>query len=199
MMLALRTVQIYRVFLYNPFQRMQLYGKHGRVLIADIEEILLLNVIGLLLRTEDGCYEHKPLVKSRGRYKPINSAKIMLIKGPVPTPYTIVQHSFRVKFRMRRMVSSLRISLVFPHDYICTSLIVRKSYQLQCPSYFDNRNTSFVIKFEPFAELTDILCVQCETSSGYWHKHKLKGAVYSPNLGQENPSHEPSIPLPSRN
>ena len=91
---------------------------------------LLLNVIGLLLRTEDGCYEHKPLVKSRGRYKPINSAKIMLIKGPVPTLYTIVQHSFRVKFRMRRMVSSLRKSLVFPHDYICTSLIVRKSYQL---------------------------------------------------------------------
>ena len=83
-----------------------MYGKHGRVSIADIEEILLLNVIGLLLRTEDGCYEHKPLVKSGGRYKPINSAKIILIKGPFPTPYTIVQHSFRLKFRMRRMVSS---------------------------------------------------------------------------------------------
>ena len=34
----------------------------------------------------------------------------------------------------------------FPHDYICTFLI-----------YFNNRNTSFVSKFAPFPELTDIL------------------------------------------
>ena len=32
-------------------------------------------------------------------------------------------------------------------------------------------------------ELTDILLrEQCETSNGYWHKHKLQEAVYYPNL-----------------
>ena len=60
--------------------------------------------------------------------------KRMLIKGPVPTPYTIVQHSFRLTFRKRRMVSSLLlfisrawdvlVLLIFPHDYICAFLIV---------------------------------------------------------------------------
>ena len=33
--------------------------------------------------------------------------KRMLIKKPVPTPYTIVQHSFRLTFRKPRIVSSL--------------------------------------------------------------------------------------------
>ena len=43
---------------------------------------------------------------------------------------------------------------------------------------------SFVIKVKPFPELTDILLPErCESSGGYWHKHKLEGAVYSPNLG----------------
>ena len=60
--------------------------------------------------------------------------KRMLIKGPVPTPYTVVQHSFRLTFRKRRMVSSLLlfisrawdvlVLLIFPHDYICAFLIV---------------------------------------------------------------------------
>ena len=37
-----------------------------RVSIVDIEEILLLNVAGLMLRTgsEGACYEHMPLDKS---------------------------------------------------------------------------------------------------------------------------------------
>ena len=37
-----------------------------RVSIVDIEEILLLNVAGLIFRTdsEGGCYEHMPLDKS---------------------------------------------------------------------------------------------------------------------------------------
>ena len=33
--------------------------------------------------------------------------KTLPIKGPVPTPNMIVQHSFRLAFRKRRMVSSL--------------------------------------------------------------------------------------------
>ena len=33
--------------------------------------------------------------------KTMNSAKIMLIKAPVPAPYTIFQHSFWLTFRKR--------------------------------------------------------------------------------------------------
>ena len=46
------------------------------------------------------------------------------------------------------------------------------------------------MEFKTFPELTDILLrEQCETSGGYWHKHKLeRGRVFS-----ENPSHEQSI------
>ena len=68
MMFARRMIHKYRVFLNTTFQRMQLYGQNGRVSIVDIEEILLLNVVGPMLRTsrtvlEGGCYEHMPLVK----------------------------------------------------------------------------------------------------------------------------------------
>ena len=40
------------------------YGQNGCVSIIDIEETLLFNVAGLLLRNgfEDACYEHVPLV-----------------------------------------------------------------------------------------------------------------------------------------
>ena len=55
---------------------------------------------------EDSCYEHIPQVKS-GKDNQWIQLKIILIKGPVPTPYTIAQHSFRLTFRKRRMVSSL--------------------------------------------------------------------------------------------
>ena len=158
---------------------------------------------------EDGCYENMPQVKSGEDGQRIQ-LKRMLIKGPVPTRHTIVQHSFRLTFRKRRMVSSLLfisrawdvlILHLFPLEYICAFLIAWKSYRFQFPSYFNNRNTSFVIKFKPFPELTDILlCEQCETSSGYWHKHQLEGAVYSPK--PRFPKYIPraiNSPLPSRN
>ena len=93
------------------------------------------------------------------------SLKRMLIKGPVTTPYTIVQHSFRLTFRKRRMLSSLLlfilraldllILLASPHDYICAFLIVWKSYQFKLPSYFNNRNTSFVVNFKPALSWAD--------------------------------------------
>ena len=65
MILATRVIRIYQIFLYTSFQRMWLYGQNGRVSIVHIEEILLLNVVGLMLRIgfEDCCYEHIPLVK----------------------------------------------------------------------------------------------------------------------------------------
>ena len=59
---------------------------------------------------------------------------------------------------------------------------------------------SFVIKVKPFPELTDILLPErCESSGGYWHKHKLEGAVYSPNLGfQKSIPRAINSPLPSK-
>ena len=72
------------------------------------------------------------------------------------------------------------IFLVFPHDYICAFLIVWKSNHLLSLSYFNNRTTSFLIKFKPFPELTNILLrEQCKTSGGCWNKHKLRATVYS--------------------
>ena len=58
-----------------------------------------------------------------------------------------------------------------------------------------------LIKFKPFPELTDILLRdQCETSGGYWHKQKLEGAVYSPNLSfRKYIPRAINSPLPSRN
>ena len=86
---------------------------------------------------KDACYEHISLVKS-GEDNQWIQLERMLIKGSVPAPYTIVQHSFRLTFRKRRIVSSLLmfisrvwdilILLVFPHDYICAFLVVWKSY-----------------------------------------------------------------------
>ena len=81
-----------------------------------------------LLRTgfEDACYEHIPLIKS-GEENPWIQLKRILIKGPVPTRYMIVQYSFRLTCRKRIIVNSLLfisrawdqlILLVFPHDYI---------------------------------------------------------------------------------
>ena len=48
---------------------------------------------------------HIALVKSQEDNQWIQ-LKGMLIKGPVPTTYTIVQHSFRLTFRERRTVRS---------------------------------------------------------------------------------------------
>ena len=43
--------------------------------------------------------------------------------------------------------------------------------------------------------MTDILLrEQSETSGGYWHQHKLEGAVYSPNLGSAKPPHSHQFP-----
>ena len=57
------------------------------------------------------------------------------------------------------------------------------------------------MKFEPFPELTNILLREkCETSGGYWHKHKLEEAVYSPNLSlRKSIPRAINSPLPSRN
>ena len=78
-----------------------------RISIVDIEEILLFNVVHLMLCIgfEDACHEHIPLTKSGE-----DDQRIQLIKGPVPTAYTIVPRSFQLTFRKRRMV---RFSLLF--------------------------------------------------------------------------------------
>ena len=57
----------------------------------------------------------------------------------------------------------------------------KKILSIVVSSYFSNWNTSFVMKFKPFPELTDILlCEQYETSGGYWHKLKHeRGRLFS--------------------
>ena len=68
-------------------------------------------------------------------------------------------------------------------------------------SYFNNSNKSFVIKFKPFPEPTDILLrEQSETSGGYCgYKRTLEGAVYSPNVGfRKSIPRGINSPLPSR-
>ena len=51
-----------------------------------------------------------------------------------------------------------------------------------------------MIKFKPFPELADILLrEQCETSGGYWHKHKLEGAVYSQKINPTSYQFPPAL------
>ena len=63
---------------------------------VNFEESLLFSVVSLMPRTgfEDACNEHIALVKS-GEDNQWIQLRRMLIKEPVFTPYTIVQHSFR--------------------------------------------------------------------------------------------------------
>ena len=66
------------------------------------------NVVSRMLHTGfiDDYYEHIPLIKS-GEDNQWIQFKRMLIKGPVPSPNTTSQNSFRLTVRKRRMVSSL--------------------------------------------------------------------------------------------
>ena len=59
----------------------------------------------LCIGFEDACHEHIALTKLGE-----DNQSIQLIKGPVPTAYTIVPRSFQLTFRKRRMV---RFSLLF--------------------------------------------------------------------------------------
>ena len=68
------------------------------------------------------------------------SLRKMLIEGPVPTPCTIVQHSFRLTFRKGRMVSSLLLSIsralipihvyLYPLSFHMTTFALFLSYLL---------------------------------------------------------------------
>ena len=88
---------------------------------------------------EDDFYEHIPQVKS-GEDKQWIKLKRMLITGPVPTPYTTVQHFFPADIPKAKNGEFLIavyfgwdvliLSLVFPHDYVCIFLIVWQSFQL---------------------------------------------------------------------
>ena len=154
-----------------------------------------------MLRTgfQEGCYEHIPPFKS-GEDNQWIQLKIMLIKGACShtvhdcSAFLLVDISQAKNGEFLTVVISrawdVIIFLVFPHDYICTFLI-----------YFNKRNTSFVSKFAPFPELTDILLrKRCETSGRYWHKHELEGAMYYCNLGfRKSVPRAISSLLPSRN
>ena len=76
---------------------------------------------------EGTCYEHILLVKSGENYQCIQ-LKRMLIRGSVPTPNTILQAK-NSELLIIVYFTHLRCT-IFPNDYICTFLIVWKSYQL---------------------------------------------------------------------
>ena len=107
MMLATRIIHIYWYF-YTLLSKGCSFMAKMDVSIVDIEDILFFNVVGLVLRAgfEDACYEHIPPVKS-GKINQRIQVKRMLIKGSVPTLYTIVPHSFRMTFRKLRVVRFL--------------------------------------------------------------------------------------------
>ena len=99
----------------------------------------------------------------------------MLIRGPFPTPNTIVQHSFRLS---KAKNGELLIVAYFTRlrcthtPCLSTLLHLRFSYRwkilsIVVPSYFDNRNISFVIKFKPFPALTDNTIQQFQISKPY--------------------------------
>ena len=133
--------------------------QNGRVSIVDIEEILLFNVVSLMPRTgfEDACNEHIALVKS-GEDNQWIQLRRMLIKEPVFTPYTIVQHSFReplivVYFTRLRCTDTPCFStwLHFHFSYRMKTLPIVVSIVLT------DRNTSFVIKLKPFPDINDAI------------------------------------------
>ena len=111
MMLATRIIKHMPAISIQYFQKGVAVWPYERVSIVDVEEILLFNVVGLMLRTsfEDVCYKNIALAKS-GEDNQRIQLKRMLIKWPVPTPNTNVPHSFQLTFRKRRMV---RFSLLF--------------------------------------------------------------------------------------
>lgn len=59
-------------------------------------------------KDEDGCYEYMSLIKSGGDGQSGIQLKRKLITGPVPTPDTIVSHSFPLPFCKRTMVSGTK-------------------------------------------------------------------------------------------
>ena len=100
----------------------------------------------------------------------------MLIRGPVPIPYTIFQHSFQLTFRKRRMVSSLLLLFhalemySYSLSFHMTTFALFLSWEnpINCSSIvFNYRNTSFVIKFKPFPALTDNTIQQFQISKPY--------------------------------
>ena len=133
-----------------------------------------------MLRTgfEDTCYELIPLVKSGD-----DNQKIQLIKGLIPRCTRLLNILFGWHFASEEWWAS------------CCCLF----HALEMYSYSLSFNMITFTPFflycivSPFLSFPDRYPVAW-TFGGYWHKHKLEGAVYSPNLGSENPPHEPSIP-----
>ena len=83
------------------------------------------------------------------------SFKKMLIKGPVSTPYTFFQHSFRLTFRKGRMVSSLLFIVVYFTHLRCT--------RTPCLSTWLHLRFSYRIKILPIVVF--IICNEVQALS----------------------------------
>ena len=127
----------------------------------------------------------------------------MLIRGPVPTPYTIVQHSFRLTFRKRRMVSSLLLFISRAWDVLILLVYStwlhlpfsyrRKILSIVVPSYFENRNIAFAIKFKPFPALNDNNIQQFQVSKPYKNPYEQVAFSTATTIAKRNPQKTDNI------
>ena len=97
-MILPRIIHIYWVFLFTSFESMQLYGQNAafrsstsRKFYSSISSAFC----SILASKTPVSNIYVPFVES-GEDNPWIQPTRILIKGPVPTPYTIVQHSFRL-------------------------------------------------------------------------------------------------------
>ena len=108
MMSAKRIIHIHRIFLNTSFQRWRYMAKMDTFRSSTSRRFYSSMSSALCsLHFEDGCYEYMSLIKS-GEDGQWIQLKRKLITGPVPTPDTIVSHSFPLPFCKRTMVSGTK-------------------------------------------------------------------------------------------
>ena len=134
----------------------------------------------------------------------------MLIKGPIPHRTRLYHILFGWHYASEKWWASQCCLLHALERYLYSLSFYMITFELfwafdnptSCSFHriLKNRNTSFVSKVKPFPELSGILLPeQCETSGGYWHKHKLEGALCSANLGfRKSIPRAINYPMPSK-
>ena len=119
-MILPRIIHIYWVFLFTSFESMRLYGQNAafrsstsRKFYSSISSAFC----SVLASKTPVTNTYVPFVES-GEDNPWIQLTRILIKGPVPTPYTIVQHPFLLTFSKRRMVNTLLfVSCAWDYSY----------------------------------------------------------------------------------
>ena len=177
--------------------------------IVDIEEILVFNVVGFMLRTgfEDGCYEHVPPDKSREDNQWIK-LKECCLRNLFPHRKRLFNFLFSWHVASKQwwaphcsLFHKLRCTIT---PCLSTWLHLRFSqYHMKILSVvvsivFCHQDYIIFNKVHALS-LTDRYPVR-RTARNLWHKHELEGAVYSPNLSfRKSIPRAINSPLPSRN